>query len=239
MASSLSPLAPVFSLFFTATLYLVALVLVLGGLRIAFGAALKGARGERSVRRELDRWFEAAHDLLLPDERQAGGWTQVDHVVRLPDRLVGVETKAMSGFILGTARDARWTQSLGRQRIAFQNPLRQNYKHIRAVTVAGGGAPTEGLVVFTGDAVFPKGLPEGVCFLPELVRRLEGLADWQGDDQTRAAWSRLLAAASHDPADRRRHLRDLRAKHGRDLRRPAGLALAGVGAAVALAAAML
>jgi len=156
----------------TGGLLLLGLVLMAGGASIAFGAVIKGARGERAVRRVLTRHFEAVHDLLVPDNREARSWTQIDHVVRLPACLVCIETKNYDGLIFGSARQAQWTQVLGRNKHRFQNPLRQNHKHVKAVEAAAGGTPTQSLVVFTGRARFPKGLPEGVCKLEELIERL-------------------------------------------------------------------
>lgn len=186
------------------------------------------------MRRELGRRFEAIHDLLVPDNRNALAWTQVDHVVRLPGCLVCIETKNYEGLIFGTERQAQWTQALGGRKHRFQNPLRQNYKHVQAVAAASGGAPTKGLVVFAGKARFPKGLPEGVCRLDELTARLKELATHSLEDATQEAWRRLLEAASTDRNDRADHLSDLKAVHGSDRRLPIGLALFLCGVAVAV-----
>lgn len=132
-----------------------------GGLKIAFGAVIKGARGEKAVRRVLARHFEAAPDLLVPDNREPRRWIQVDRVVRLPDSLVCIETKNPEGLNFGGARQARWTQVLGRDRYSFQNPLRQKFRHVEAVAAAAGGVRTQSLVVFAGHARFPKGVQRG------------------------------------------------------------------------------
>src|SRR4051794_36467134 len=54
---------------------------------------LRGLLGEWRVARVLHRHrIEARHDVLLP-RPDGTGWTQIDHLVRLPDRILVVETK--------------------------------------------------------------------------------------------------------------------------------------------------
>jgi hypothetical protein len=112
-----------------------------------------------------------ADDLIVPDGR--GGLTQVDHLALTAAALLVVETKNYGGLILGQARDRTWTQCIGRQRHKLQNPLRQNYSHIKAVQALAPGVPVSGLVVFTNRAQFPKGQPSGVVMLSDL-RRMAG-----------------------------------------------------------------
>ncbi|MBE0529662.1 MAG: hypothetical protein IH626_02480 [Rhodospirillales bacterium] len=73
-----------------------------------------------------------------------------------------------------------------------------------------------GLVVLAGRAKFPKGLPGGCCDvagLPEALHRLRGMAIGA---PAAGSLDLLKLVSSKDPADRRKHLRDLRSKHGRD-----------------------
>ncbi len=37
----------------------------------------------------------------------------------------------MSGWIFGSEKQAQWTQKLYKRTFKFQNPLRQNYKHLK------------------------------------------------------------------------------------------------------------
>ena len=59
-----------------------------------------------------------------------------------------------------------WTQVIGTRQYRFQNPLRQNYKHVKAVQQVLDFVPAKhihSLVVFTGDAKFTTERPQGVC----------------------------------------------------------------------------
>ena len=100
-----------------------------------FKAGITGRKGEGAVARELKRLTAAAlHDVILEDDR---GLTQIDHLVRSPAGVLVLETKTLGGRISGTPLCSSWTQHLGagelERRTAFQNPLWQNLRHVRAV----------------------------------------------------------------------------------------------------------
>ena len=199
--------------------------------------SLRGRAGEAAVGRALKRRFpEVANDVILPDGR--AGLTQIDHLALTPRGILVVETKNYAGWVMGGAREPTWTQVVGRKRSAFQNPLRQNYAHRKAVETLEPGVPVHALVVFAGDAHFPKGIPEGACALGGLDRAVAMWRDGEVTPDLRAAWDRLLQAARTDRGARPAHLDGLRARFGgsRRTRLPAAVAL---GASVWLAAAWL
>ena len=174
---------------------------------------LSGWAGETRVGARLKRLFpEVRHDLILPDGR--GGLTQLDHLALTPAGLLVVETKTYSGIILGQANESTWTQVIGRRRHSFQNPLRQNYAHVRALEALVPDIPIEGQVVFAGSARFPEGLPEGVCRPSELADELRPLRQGEVSAALSRAWEKVLEASRTDPAARREHLRGLQARHG-------------------------
>jgi hypothetical protein len=130
-----------------------------------FQAWLAGRRGEAAVSAALRHRFQyVADDVILPDGR--GGLTQIDHLALIPTGLLVVETKNYSGLILGRASEPTWTKVVGRQRIAFQNPLRQNFAHLAAVRALAPGLPIHGRVVFLDQAGFPKGPPTACSRFP-------------------------------------------------------------------------
>ena len=135
-------------------------------------AARRGLKGEVSVAlgaalRLPSSTYARFHNLTLP---VPDGTTQVDHVFVSPFGVFVVETKNMSGWIFGNERDKRWTQSFpGRRRrkYPFQNPLRQNHRHVKAIEAALRplGVPAgavRSVVVFVGDAKLKTELPANV-----------------------------------------------------------------------------
>lgn len=202
------------------TLVLVAALLLMAGAWRAQLPLIRGLMGEWRVRWLLRRQgVEAAHDLLLPRPDKAG-WTQLDHLVRLPDRLLVLETKCLRGRLSGRVDERTWTQQFGPWRFGFLNPLWQNALHLEAVRAcAGPGVRVEGMVVLLGRGWFADRLPEGCYRLEGLRRRLvEPRVPAGSGERWRVrldgAWSAIHAAASHRWRDRRRHLADIEAAHG-------------------------
>ena len=174
-------------------------------------AELKGRKGEAAVAEVLERArLPALHDVIVRDD---WGLTQVDHLVRLPDGIVVLETKAFGGMVTGHVWDRRWVQDFrgGRVRTAFQNPVLQNHRHVRAVRrVAGAGVPVHGLVVSAGAARFCGELERAVVQLDGLPARLRDRPTIACDvRRLDTAW-RLLVAAGRSAELRADHLRQVR-----------------------------
>src|SRR5262245_47960315 len=114
----------------------------------------KGIVGETLVRASARlalpaETYHSYHNATLPS---LDGTTQVDHVVICRFGVFAIETKHMKGWIFGGEHDAQWTQRIFKQTYKFQNPLRQNYKHVKALEAALG-LPLDqihSVVVFSG-----------------------------------------------------------------------------------------
>ncbi|AZQ66820.1 nuclease [Silicimonas algicola] len=146
---------------------------------VAFGVwyvespGFKGAVGENRVnaglRRHLSEEYQIFADLTLPSR---GGTTQIDHVVVSRFGVFVIETKNMKGWIFGSADQASWTQIIHGHKTRFQNPLRQNYKHVKAVEEVLGidGRRVHNLVIFAGSAEPRTSMPLDVSWnVQELV----------------------------------------------------------------------
>jgi predicted RNA-binding Zn-ribbon protein involved in translation (DUF1610 family) len=75
--------------------------------------------------------YHIVNNITIPDDK--GGTTQIDHVVVSKYGIFVVETKNMKGWIFGDAKAEKWTQQLFKVKHTFQNPLRQNHKHIKSL----------------------------------------------------------------------------------------------------------
>jgi restriction system protein len=163
-----------------------ALFLILVVILFAIGAYLrsptvKGARGERRVNSILDRRlpsseYKVFHNVTLPTSR---GPTQVDHIVVSRYGVFVIETKNYTGWIFGDAMSPQWTQVLYGNKSRFQNPLRQNFKHTKAVEsfLTLSSRYVHSVVVFVGDAEFKTDLPENVNYLSELDSYIRSFRD--------------------------------------------------------------
>jgi hypothetical protein len=82
-----------------------------------------------------------------------------------------IETKHYTGWILGNPRDNKWTQVIYRTKSRFQNPLHQNYGHIKTVQALFKLPESAfiGVVVFTGNAELRTDLGPNTMLLDQLL----------------------------------------------------------------------
>jgi hypothetical protein len=127
--------------------------------------------GEAMVAETLEQ-LQGMHYLInnvtLPIE---GGTTQIDHILLTEAGIFVIETKHYSGWIFGDADADKWTQVIYRTKSRFQNPLRQNFQHIKAVQALFKLPENAfiGCVVFTGDAEFKTEPAPNVLRLSQLL----------------------------------------------------------------------
>ena len=131
-----------------------------------FMPKIKGHAGEGLVNfatalRLDSKVYHLIKDVTVPSKN---GTTQIDHVIVSKFGVFVIETKNYKGWIFANAKDRQWTQVHFKQKHRFQNPLRQNYGHICALSELLD-LPKEkivGVVCFMGDAKFKTKIPEGV-----------------------------------------------------------------------------
>jgi len=135
---------------------------------LAKSPGFKGWIGEvrldRTLRKLPAQRYHLIGNLTLPT---ADGSTQLDHVLVSPHGVFVIETKNFGGWIFGKAHEKMWTQKFPRRSSSFQNPLRQNYKHVRTLAELTGvdEAALFSLVVFVGTAEFKTAMPPNVVKL--------------------------------------------------------------------------
>lgn len=143
------------------------LIVILAGLILIFVFRDgKGARGERRVNNKLHKFlnpkiYTVLDNLIIPS---VGGSTQIDHVVVSKYGVFVVETKNYGDWIFGQERQMRWTQVVYKQKHSFQNPLFQNFKHLKAIQNLTGLEVNQlfNLVVFVGNAKFKTNIPNHI-----------------------------------------------------------------------------
>lgn len=116
------------------------------------------------------------HDLILPT---LDGTTQIDHLFISKYGIFVVETKNMRGWIFGKENDKFWTQKIYKRSFKFQNPIHQNFKHIKAVEsiVAVPLNCIHSVIVFVGDNKFKTKIPQNVTYGLEAVSYIKSFKD--------------------------------------------------------------
>lgn len=135
--------------------------------------SLKGAYGEAKVKLAADLFlnnsdYRRLDDVTLPIGNRT---TQIDHVVVSIYGVFVIETKNMEGWIFGAAHQRQWTQVLYKKKFRFQNPLRQNYLHVKAVqsVLRVPKGYIHSVVVFAGGAELRTQMPQNVTHINGLI----------------------------------------------------------------------
>lgn len=156
--------APLFSLFG----WFIFIAILLGIFK-AFLPMIKGKFGELAVNIHVklylkDPQYILLNDLTLPDGQ--GSTTQIDHILLSPKGIFVIETKNYKGWIFGGERQKMWTQKIYKQSYKFQNPIHQNYKHMKVLesvlTDIVNPELMHSVIVFMPDAEFKTAMPSNV-----------------------------------------------------------------------------
>ena len=157
--------------------------------------------------------YHAMHNVTVPTP---DGTTQIDHVFVSRFGIFVVETKHMRGWIFGGEKQPKWTQKIYRKTVSFQNPLRQNYKHVKALEAMLDvpGEVIHSVVAFTGDSTFKTPMPANVTHGGGYVRYIRSFkTPVLNDEQVRQAIAAIesgrLAATW---ATHRQHVEHLNAR---------------------------
>ena len=76
----------------------------------------------------------------------------------------------MKGWIFGSENQKQWTQQIYKHKSKFQNPLHQNYKHVKTLEATldiESNAKNDSIfsvIIFIGDSTFKTKMPENVRF---------------------------------------------------------------------------
>jgi hypothetical protein len=145
------------------------------GISMGSGAAQWQHRqniGEALLADTIGRHFSRPHLLLnnvtLPT---ADGTTQIDHILVAETGIFVIEAKHYTGWIFGNPLERQWTQTIYHHKSRFQNPIHQNYGHVKELQSLFN-LPEDhfhSVVVFTGEAEFKSDQGPNVIRLAELI----------------------------------------------------------------------
>lgn len=149
-------------------------------------AWLKGVIGEYRVNTLIENRLDKKHytlfkDVLLPTE---DGTTQIDHIVLSKYGIFVIETKNISNWIFANTGPF-WTQIVFKKKYKFQNPTRQNYKHVKVIEKLLGIEEKKiiNTVVFAGNCEFKTDVQKGVVKLSNLLQFIKSFQDQVVDDE--------------------------------------------------------
>jgi restriction system protein len=160
-----------------------------------------------------ERTYTSINNVTL---NASGGTTQIDHVIVSRFGLFVVETKNIDGWIFGDERSAQWTVVKPGRKHRIQNPLRQNYRHTRAIGefLQVDDKSIQSVVMFWGECEFKTPMPSnvlrtGYCSYIESFQVVH-FSDQQVAEMVDALKSGMLPKTW---ATRREHVASLDARH--------------------------
>ena len=137
----------------------------------------KGEVGEFVVNQEVQCMLDNDKYYLLDNVtlRTRDGTTQIDHIIISIYGVFVIETKNMSGWIFGNPKQKTWTQIIYKDRYKFQNPLHQNYKHVKTLQslLSLNSLQLHSVVVFVGGCNFKTDMPDNVTYLEGFIEYVE------------------------------------------------------------------
>ena len=105
--------------------------LLIAGILYFFQPFIIGWFGEhwtREVLRKLDKeQYKVINNLFI---KVNGIYHQIDHVVISKYGIFCIETKQFNGSIKGDKYDKHWIRYMGKKKVKYTNPIRQNYGHV-------------------------------------------------------------------------------------------------------------
>ncbi|MBT8353548.1 MAG: NERD domain-containing protein [Desulfofustis sp.] len=205
----------------------IAIIIVLIGVLtfISRSSSVKGWFGELMVdllaRFFLDKkTYHLIKNVTLPTEDST---TQIDHIIVSKYGLFVVETKNMKGWIFGSENNPEWTQQTNKQTNKFQNPLRQNYRHMKVLEEILGLMPNKifSVIVFVGDSTFKTVLPENVTNAGGYIKYIKSKTEPLLGEFEVVDIINKIKEYRLDPGSKthRRHVENLKNHHSRKINR--------------------
>ena len=176
---------------------------------------LRGWIGEKKTTFYLWLWlrkksYHRFHDIILPSKN---GTTQIDHLVISVYGLFIVETKNKKGWIFGSEKQPRWTQSIYGKKYSFQNPLRQTFRQMKILAEYLNMEETKihSVIYFVGDCKFKTPMPDNVrkWGLARYIKKFrKEILSYEEVTQIVSAIQRHISESTLSSKDHRRSLRN-------------------------------
>ncbi len=180
---------------------------------------LKGKIGEARttalIHKHLDSdSYTLIENITIPGK---GGTTQIDHVVVSPFGIFVIEVKNMPGWIFGGKNQKRWTQKFPQKSFPFQNPLRQNYRHLKTLSsvLALHEDKLHSVICFVGDCELKTRMPANVLKANQLTPYIHSFSNVLLDQENISKVFRKIDKARLQPSNAtdRKHLESLKTRH--------------------------
>ena len=175
---------------------------------------IRGRTAERKVARTLQKLapqeYFAINDFMAKTET---GTTQIDHIVVSKYGIFVLETKNYRGWITGSEWSREWIKNVYGNKYRFQNPLHQNFGHIKALEqiLKIEDDKFVSIVVFTNRANLKVETSQHLIYRDELLKTIQ---EYQMpvlcDEEVKEALLKLNEANITDKETRKHHVESIK-----------------------------
>ena len=120
------------------------------------------------------------------------GHVFIEHLVLTPSHVLVVSVRRYSGAIFAAENMDMWAQVTDGGSYKFPNPLREIVIATAAVKSLLPNVAVNGIILFGRDSTFPKGKPDGVMHISEIVKLPAPSRETVISEPVKKAWARLL-----------------------------------------------
>ena len=202
------------------------IVLLTIALMLSF-TTLKNWIKEQKINRKIRQLGVAViRNIALPDGMD--GRVLVENIVLTGEGIYILPVKRYCGIIFAADNIETWTQVVGKRSYKFPNPLTELEAYVMAVRNILPGIKVEGRILVTNDAAFPKGKPDRVIPIPEV---LEALVVKKGDvsSQLTDAWNKLKTTGLELNQEERKVIKHINTENGNSSQQWVSVSLVCVG----------
>ncbi len=118
------------------------------------------------------KYYKILNNVLL---KYGNTTTQIDHIIISKYGIFVLESKNYKGYIYGNRYEKEWIQKTGYKEYKFQNPLYQNYKHIRAIQniLKINKKYFISVIVFSNRAKFKTQMPPNILYSSNYIKYIK------------------------------------------------------------------
>ncbi len=175
----------------------------------------RGFMGEFWVKLELQKLDKSKYivlnDIMIKDDN---GTHQIDHIVLSNYGLFVIEMKNYYGLIKGKEKDYKWIQYLGKKKSSFNNPIHQNYGHIKSLSQLLGIDEKHfiPIVCFSNQAKLSVDTKSIVLQLDFINNKIRSFNEINNDFNLKEISKRILSSNIEDKKLRKEHVSAIKEK---------------------------
>lgn len=144
--------------------------------------------------------IDSLHNVTIQDEMD--GKIFIENLILMPDKILILGVKKYQGLIFAADNIDLWTQVVGNKSYKFENPLRQLESDVLTLNSKIENSKVEEKVLFIHGAEFPKGKPDNVVEIADVITWRDASRQAEVPESLQADWKKLSELVLVDDRDK-------------------------------------